>query len=327
MTTRVRCARWLAVLCAAYLLASAISGARLAEMALHPARLPLRHQAEARQAAASFGGTLDDVQIAAADGAVLRAWFVTPKDWNGAAVLLFHGVGDNREGMAGYAEMFLRRGYSVLLPDARAHGESGGTLATYGLLEAEDTHRWVDWIESREYPKCVYGFGESMGAGMVLQSLAVEKRFCAVVAESGFATFREAAYEHVAADLRTKPWVAETVFRPSIAFAFLYARFRYGIDLRRVSPESAVADSTTPVLLIHGTADTTLYPRNSEEIAARAPRVRLWEPAGAGHCGAVNAAPAEFQQRVFAEFALSAPTPGPRQALQPPATSAPKTGK
>jgi pimeloyl-ACP methyl ester carboxylesterase len=40
-----------------------------------------------------------------------------------------------------YAALLLSRGYSVLLPDARAHGESAGPIATYGVLEAEDIHR------------------------------------------------------------------------------------------------------------------------------------------------------------------------------------------
>ena len=34
--------------------------------------------------------------------------------------------------------MFLEEGYSVLLPDSRGHGTSGGELVTYGLLEKRD---------------------------------------------------------------------------------------------------------------------------------------------------------------------------------------------
>ena len=55
-----------------------------------------------------------------------------------------------------------------MLPDSRAHGESGGTLATYGLRESDDIHRWVDWLYGGRQSKCVYGFGESMGAALVL---------------------------------------------------------------------------------------------------------------------------------------------------------------
>jgi hypothetical protein len=53
--------------------------------------------------------------------------------------------------------MFLAHGYIVLAPDSRAHGESGGDIATYGLLEWDDAHRWVSWLMEEELgwlPQC-----------------------------------------------------------------------------------------------------------------------------------------------------------------------------
>jgi hypothetical protein len=54
---------------------------------------------------------------------------------------------------------------------------SGGDLATFGLLESDDIHRWLDWIEQNDKPLCVFGLGESMGAALLLQSLQSETRF------------------------------------------------------------------------------------------------------------------------------------------------------
>ena len=105
-------------------------------------------------------------------------------------MLALHGLGDNRLGMEGFAGIALEHGFTVLLPDARGHGESGGELATYGLLERNDIHQWVDYLEAATQPRCVYGMGESMGAAQLLQSLEVENRFCAVVAKSSFSSFR-----------------------------------------------------------------------------------------------------------------------------------------
>lgn len=45
--------------------------------------------------------------------------------------MVLHGLADNRIGMAGYAQLLLAHGYTVL-PEATAHGVSGGTLATSG---------------------------------------------------------------------------------------------------------------------------------------------------------------------------------------------------
>jgi len=76
------------------------------------------------------------VTIRARDHAVMEAWFVGPgDDGNKRCVLVLHGIADSRTGAAGFATMFLSQGYSVLLPDSRAHGRSGGEFVTYGLLE------------------------------------------------------------------------------------------------------------------------------------------------------------------------------------------------
>src|SRR5215471_2607698 len=130
-----------------YLVLSAIAGAIITEASLKLRRLPLRHQqAFAATVARKFITKLESVSIVAADGALLKAWYVHPASYNGNAVVLLHGITDNREGVSGYGELLLEHGYAVLLPDARRHGESGGELATYGLKEVDDIHRWASWI-------------------------------------------------------------------------------------------------------------------------------------------------------------------------------------
>ena len=195
---------------------AALAGIFLAEAALHPARRPLlpENQLEATKLAQRYHSDLTDVQVLASDGAVLRAWHFRPRDGNGNSVILFHGISDNRAGMIRYAEIFLRHGYDVLAPDARAHGASGGDLATFGLRETDDIRRWLDWEQGNVHPACVYGFAESMGAAGLLQSLQSESRFCAVVAESSFASFREIAYDRIGQAFHAGPWLGRTFFGP-----------------------------------------------------------------------------------------------------------------
>jgi uncharacterized protein len=83
------------------------------------------------------------------DVAELHAWYRVPERENGKTVILLHGIGDNRGGVAGYGGMFLQHGYRVLLPDSRAHGESGGAVATYGPRESDAIHLWVTWLYDR----------------------------------------------------------------------------------------------------------------------------------------------------------------------------------
>jgi len=287
-----------------FLAISAIAGAFLAELTLHPSRHPLSSgdEMEAREMACLHDSELTNVAIAARDGATLHAWSIRPRNSNGNVVILLHGLADNRFGMTGYAELLLSRGFSVLMPDARAHGTSGGSLATFGLLESDDVHRWLDWLEQNDHPECIFGLGESMGAALLLQSLRSESCFCAVAAESSFASFREIAYDRVGQFFHTGPWLGRTVLRPIVEFAFVYARWKYKLDFEQVSPENAVAATKVPVFLIHGQSDSNIPVRHSRLIAARNPDVPLWEVPNTDHCDAIGTNSGEFSEKLIRWF-------------------------
>lgn len=295
-----------------YLVLSALAGIVIADVSLKLPRHPLRHQqAIAAVVHDDFQTELQNISITAADGAVLKGWFIHPQKYNGNAVVLLHGITDNREGVAGYGRLMLAHGYAVLLPDARRHGESGGELATYGLKEADDIHRWVSWIYAHDPPQCVYGFGESYGAALMLQSLAVEDRYCAVAVESPFSTARDMSYERISGPLHLQSWFGRTLGRPAIWSAELYARLRYGIDLLKPSPLDAVMHSKVPVLLIHGEADRNIAPWHSQLIAQAAPdHVQLWLVPHAGHTMAWAAAHQEFETRLLGWFDTHREQPG-----------------
>ncbi len=289
-----RLALWWA---AFYLLFCAIMSIPLSDLAFHRSPTPPDIEQVGRSIAARYGGVLEDVSITALDGVSLQGWFTRPANGNGSAILLLHGVGDNRTGMVGYAEMFLSHGYAVLMPDSRGHGTSGG-FPTYGIKETADVQGWYEWLRRRGETQCVYGMGESMGAAIILQA-AQHTCFCAVVAESPFSSFRHIAYIRVGQIFYAGKWVGEIALRPAVEFAFLYGRLTRGVYLPDAAPESSVAGSTVPTLLIHSLADASIPARESEIIAARNPRfVTLWEVPDGSHSAAIDAAGAEFRSRV-----------------------------
>jgi len=284
----------------------AVAGILVAEMTLHPQRRLLDAQAvdEAEQIARRTRSSLRDVSVRTEDDLTLKAWLLEPSFHNGDAVLLLHGLSDNRIGMIGYAELLLGHGYTVLMPDARAHGQSDGEIATYGLLERRDIHDWEVWLTAKLHPKCVFGFGESMGAAQLLQSLGGDAIFCAVAAESPFSDLREVAYDRVGQFFHTGPWLGRTFLRPVIEIAFPYSRWKYGLELEQVSPIAVVAATKIPVLLIHGQIDSNIPMRHSRRIKSFAPAAVLWEVPSADHCGAVSAAPEEFKRHVLDWFSF-----------------------
>ncbi len=235
----------------------------------------------------------ETVSISARDGAQLRAWFIRPKQYSGRCVVVLHGISDSRSGSVGFAPMFLDGGYAVLAPDSRAHGESGGEFVTYGLLERYDVLAWAHWLE-RSGCTAIYGLGESLGASILIEATALEPVFRAAVAESAYSNLEDIAEYR----LPTPALLSKAIVRGGMT----YARLRYGLDFSQASPLRAMAQTRTPILLIHGLKDDKTPPRNSQALVCANSLAELWLVPGAGHTGAAATAPAEFRRRVLAWF-------------------------
>jgi uncharacterized protein len=267
---------------------------------LHPEKRALTPDM-ARDADVTFGqigAHREEFEVRAPDGAMLRGWKVRAAAENGSWVLVFHGVADNRYGMTEHARLLLQRGYSVVMMDWRAHGASGGEMATYGWLERKDTSAVIDELERAEHPKHLYALGNSMGAGIALQAAGGDARIEAVAAEAPFASLQEAAYDY--AGLRRWPLLGKTLFAPG-AWVLIYRGEKMaGFPASEVSPEKAVEKRSFPLLLICDGADLVLPCRHAEMIlrAARGPK-ELWRVPGAMHTGALGTASEEFRRRVI----------------------------
>ncbi len=265
---------------------------------------PVRHQvtgaevASADRAFAEVGATRSDLSATASDGVVLHGWKVRAAHPNGKWVLLLHGRSQNRLSMMGYARMLLTSGYSVVMMDARAHGESGGTISTYGHLERFDVKAVVDVLTASEPVDHAYALGESMGAAVALQAAAVDSRIEAVVAEGAFCNLHEVMFDY--AGLRWSAFLGKTLFRPAAILAVHEAEQQGGFKFDDVSPEASVSERKFPVMLISGLSDHNIPKRHAEAIysAAAGPK-ELWLVPKAHHQGALQTAPQEFQQRVL----------------------------
>ncbi len=244
------------------------------------------------------GASREEFALRAPDGIVLRGWKVPPGTTNGNWILLFHGIAEHRTGVIGHAEPLLGAGYGVVMMDSRAHGESEGPMATYGWIERNDTQAIVDALDSSEHPDHLFAFGESMGAGIALQSAAIDSRIEAVVAEASFASLREASYDY--AGLRWSPLLGRTLFVPFSWALLHHGESLAGFSARGVSPEDAVATRPFSVLLICDEKDVVLPCRHMRRIyaAARGPK-ELWVVPEASHTGGLGVRPAEFKRRVL----------------------------
>jgi pimeloyl-ACP methyl ester carboxylesterase len=259
--------------------------------------LPDRHEADA--IARDTASAWESARVTAADAVALDGWLFTPRAPNGSDAILLHGVGDTRRGMVAHAAFLLRAGYTVLMPDLRGHGASGGSVISYGVRESSDVHTWVDWLLRKQPIAHLYGLGQSMGAAILIESLAREPRFRALVADCPFDSFEDVAFyrlENASGLGRWATW-------PVVETGLLYTRLVHGVDLRQASPARVIRSTTTPILLIHGTADTHIPPGESIALHALNPQsTALWLVPGAGHVASLSRDPREYARRVTEWF-------------------------
>ena len=267
----------------------------VAEGALHIAVRPRPAPDQADAIVRDSASAWEPARVTASDGVMLDGWLLTPPAANGSGVILLHGVGNTRGGMATHAAYLLRAGFTVLMPDARGHGSSGGRVISYGIRESADLHTWADWFVRKCAITHLYGLGESMGAAILLQALPVESRFRAVVADCPFDSFEDVACYRLEHASRLGRWASW----PVVEIGFLYSRVVYGLDLHRASPADAIRTTAVPILLIHGTADVNIPPSESIALHELNPQsTALWLVPGARHVSSLSTSPQEYVRRV-----------------------------
>src|SRR3954468_1254117 len=107
------------------------------------------------------------VEIPSASGSRLRGWLCRVPGSRGV-VILMHGVRANRLSMVRRARLFRDHGYSVLLFDFQAHGESPGEHITFGHLESRDARAALERVH-REFPgQPVAAVGTSLGGAAAI---------------------------------------------------------------------------------------------------------------------------------------------------------------
>jgi pimeloyl-ACP methyl ester carboxylesterase len=242
---------------------------------------------------ASVGLTFREVRLPTTGGDLLAGWYVPSR--NGAAVALLHGSGSTRSSTLDHAVVLARRGYGVLLLDARGHGDSTGRAMDFGWHGDSDVRAATAYLSSPEAgvePGRVAAVGLSMGGEQALGALEADPRLAAVVAEG--------ATGRVAADL---DWLSTRYgWRGQVQEWLDAGQTGLAAVLSGLRPPRTLAEglsgSTAPVLLVTaGQRPDEGYAAGS--LRATAPdRVEVWPVPGSDHVGGLATAPAEWERRV-----------------------------
>jgi pimeloyl-ACP methyl ester carboxylesterase len=109
----------------------------------------------------------EPVQFSSESGSQIHGWLIPGQKQHGS-VMLMHGVRGNRTSMLDRARFLSRAGYTVLLFDFQAHGESPGQHITFGYLESRDARAAVSFLRSRAPGERIGVIGVSMGGAAAL---------------------------------------------------------------------------------------------------------------------------------------------------------------
>lgn len=244
----------------------------------------------------AYGLPFSSIEFESAEDHIPLSGWIVPGT-SDRAIVMIHGVDSNRSDgkTLEVVRAFFDRGYTVLLYDSRASGESGGTSIGLGWFERRDVRGAVDQLLMRGFrPGAIGIYGTSYGAATALLATAAIQEAGAVVADSAFADFRDL----INSEQRRKTGLPP-VFAPGMAFWFQVAR---GIDLEEITPIRAVPKiAPRPIFFIHGEADDRIPASNSVRLKAAStnPDDLLWIVPGAPHAEAYQAGPALYLSRVI----------------------------
>jgi fermentation-respiration switch protein FrsA (DUF1100 family) len=233
--------------------------------------------------------TGEAILIPSKSGSTLHGWFIP-----GAAggVVLLHGLHGNRQSMVARAQFLHAAGYSVLLFDFQANGESPGNHVTFGYLESLDAAAAVAYLHGRLPGQKIAALGVSMGgaaATLAQPPLPVD----ALVLEEVYPDLKDAVKDRMALYLGP-------VGRFLSPLLWLQVHPRLGFSPDDLRPIDRVPAMHMPKLFIVGADDdhTTVDESKGLFAAASEPK-SLWIVPGAKHINLYAYTPNEYRQKVL----------------------------
>jgi fermentation-respiration switch protein FrsA (DUF1100 family) len=237
-----------------------------------------------------------DVSFPSTSGSRIPGWLSRAGAGQGA-VLVLHGSGANRSDMIPRAQFLHALGYTVLVIDMQAHGESqGGHWITFGDLESRDAAAAVEYLRHDAPGERIGIIGISMGAAATVlaeKPLGVD----AVVLESMYPTIEDAVEDRLR--MEPGPWAV-----PAAPLLIALTGMRIGVSPRRLRPIDHIAQLRAPLFLLHGAIDHHTHIEEAKAVFAAAVEPKtMWIVDGAAHVDLHHFAKEEYEARVGGFFA------------------------
>ncbi|MFA5135587.1 MAG: alpha/beta hydrolase [Patescibacteria group bacterium] len=240
----------------------------------------------------------EKISFTTTDGIKLAGAFIAGT--NGATIILLHGYGRSKEQMLPQASMLRRAGFSILMFDFRASGESEGKYITFGGKEQRDLEAAVYYLNSRKDVEIsrVGLLGFSMGGAVGIMKSGDLPAIKAIVISSTYARFKSVIWQNFQLYLKGIP------FFPIGWFVLFIIKFRTGIYYPYITPVKYLHKlRARPLMIIHGAHDRRILAQDALEFQRRAPWLKeFWLVHNAAHDDVYSITKAEYEMRVVSFF-------------------------
>ncbi|MCH5164811.1 MAG: alpha/beta fold hydrolase [Clostridiales bacterium] len=232
------------------------------------------------------------LSLTAYDGVALKATLIKQREGNGRVAICCHGYGAAPRSMQVQAKLFYDRGYDVLLPSMRGHGESDGKVGM-AWIDRFDLLRWIDKViqlygENVQIALC----GVSMGGSTVIAAagMNVPPQVKCVIDDCGFSSQKGVYAAHVK---RSHLPVVIALLPLAVGVKLFHGYSLYDADITALAKKM-----TVPALFIHGGGDKFVPTALGRELfeACASENKQFVEIEGAQHACAYAADPDKYSE-------------------------------
>ena len=245
----------------------------------------------------------EDVYITSLDGLKLHAEIFPAEDCPKKFVLGIHGFQSHaRNEYAPHIAFYQSIGFSMLLPDDRAHGYSEGQYITMGVKDRRDCISWANYLVERFGEDIqILLHGVSMGGATVLSASGeadLPSQVIGVVSDCGF-TSVEAAFTH---QLQSMFHISPAL---PVKICAWYAKHKAGFDFNEARPIDQVKKSKVPIFFVQGSDDFMVPQEMAKQLyeACSSPK-RLLIVEHANHAESIAIDPEGYHQAIHELFGI-----------------------
>ncbi len=235
------------------------------------------------------------VSITAKDGlSLVGDVFLTDSDshkW----LIGIHGYTGKREHMYSYARYYAEKGYNILTPDMRSHGDSEGKMIGMGWLDKEDVKLWIDYVLGLDPQAQIVLHGVSMGGATVMMTSGenLPENVKAIIDDCGYTS----VWDEFTDEARYLFHISQF---PILYTASFISKIRAGYSFQEASALEQVKKTKVPMLFIHGSEDNFVNTDMVYSLYDACPtRKDILVVEGAGHGQSLYLDPDQYFDKVF----------------------------